>query len=404
MKPDIGRTLQQKVFLAPSQRLFLSLLAYPSQYLHLYLNQKVNNNPFLIENEGSFQPLTYDIPAKKNPHDFLLLQLQCLIQNPTILLLARKMLGMIDKDGYLRHSDEELSSRLKEKISWIQSARKALQSIDPPGLGSRNLQESLLYQIKRIHPKEDLAYTILSQYWDLLIKKKYAVIAKKSKTSLFRVSKAITIIRSLSPKPSDPLEIITLPRYIKPDLRVVKTKGTWSVTPELHAFPSLAVNREYERLYLSAPKRLFKKELETAMMLIQILEERRKTILSVAEEIISRQQPFFHGKTLFPLREQDIADCLNISVSTVSRAIQGKYLRSPRGTIPVKLLISPKSCGSISRHALSSLIAKILSEESYPLSDREIAEKLRSFHIVVSIRTVNKYRHKMGMLNSYLRK
>jgi RNA polymerase sigma-54 factor len=168
------------------------------------------------------------------------------------------------------------------------------------------------------------------------------------------------------------------------------------------------LNSLYEKYYSSPllsekEKRFLTKKIERAKIVIKLVEERRKFLQKVFQEIIDYQKEFFHNGNLYPLREKDIAEKMNVSISTISRVINGKYLITPKGLLKIKDLFVREFKYSMSRNFIIEKIKEIIKNESTPLSDREIAYKLGYFGIKISPRTVNKYRNKMGIPNSYLR-
>ncbi|HDD64486.1 MAG TPA: LacI family DNA-binding transcriptional regulator, partial [Firmicutes bacterium] len=139
-----------------------------------------------------------------------------------------------------------------------------------------------------------------------------------------------------------------------------------------------------------------------ARMLLKMVEKRQKTLKNIFQEIVNHQKNYFEGGNLVPLKEKEVAEKVGVSISTVSRAINRKYLLTPRGIVKVKDLFTG-GIGNISRKFIVEKMKEILKSEKKPLSDREIAEKLKEYGIDISTRTVNKYRNREGILNSYLR-
>ena len=204
-------------------------------------------------------------------------------------------------------------------------------------------------------------------------------------------------------------------RYITPDIYVVNRQGEWYVTLNEDGMPDLRISKYYQKILKNASKSdkdYLLDKLRGAEFLIKSINKRRKTIRKVMESILKFQRDFFeHGvEHLRPLVLQDVADDVNVHMSTVSRVTTNKYVHTPHGTYELKFFFSAavkqQSGGDMAAEAIKSRIRSLVSDEDpkRPLSDQAIANTLKKEGISVARRTVAKYREAMGILSSSKRK
>ncbi len=299
----------------------------------------------------------------------------------------------------------------------VREAFHVLHSLDPAGIGARNLRECLQLQIDRSAGISDLAKRIVLEAFDLLERLKIGAIAKKFEVPPEQVQAAIREIGTLEPHPGRQLATSAATPVI-PDLLVEDIEGELVLLLNDKSTPSLRVSRAYADLLKKGSratadeKRYVRDKLNSATWLIRAIEQRKSTMLKVMQAIIDSQPDFFQKSPahLKPLILQDVADKISMHISTVSRVTNGKYVQTPHGIFELKYFFSAgvmQSDGSeVSSVAAKDEIKKLIeSEDSHkPLSDQKIVEILKDKGIDVARRTVAKYRDQLEILPARLRK
>ncbi len=299
----------------------------------------------------------------------------------------------IKEDGYL---EEDTLMILKEKFhiteQQAQQALKYIQSLEPAGVGARNLQECLLLQIKRQPQKYPLCEKIINQYLEILAKNQLHIIAKELKVKIVEVVEASEIIKKLCPKPGIVFPSKEKTEYIIPDIIIKQKEDTFLVIINDKFLPKLKI-----------------KQAEWAM---QCIARRETTLIKIAECIVQLQKPFFQQKNegLLPMRLYDVAQKTGVHESTVSRAIKEKYLQCYKGIFPLSYFfstsVSTKSEKMLSSDNVKKMIVKMINEEDKkkPFSDKVLAEKLNKEGVEISRRTIAKYRDALGIAGASKRK
>ncbi|MDB5102852.1 MAG: polymerase sigma-54 factor RpoN [Fibrobacteres bacterium] len=299
----------------------------------------------------------------------------------------------------------------------VREAFHVLQSMDPAGIGARNLRECLLLQIYRYGRVSPLAKRIVEEEFDLLEKLKVAAIAKKLDVPPERIQTAMREIGSLEPHPGR-LVSSTLSNPITPDLIVEEIEGELVLMLNDRTVPSLKVSRAYAELLKKGSrastdeKKYVREKLNSATWLIRAIEQRKSTMLKVMQAIIESQPDFFKlGPThLRPLILQDVADKIGMHISTVSRVTNGKYVQTSHGIFELKYFftagVTQADGREVSSVTTKDEIKKLIESEDTkrPLSDQKIVEILKAKGLDVARRTVAKYRDQLEILPARLRK
>jgi RNA polymerase sigma-54 factor len=347
--------------------------------------------------------------------------------------LAREVIGNLDDNGYLMGSLAEIAGSLEAwtpppSAEELEAALSLVQSLDPPGVGARDLRECLLLQLARERPAPTpelrLAREIIMRYLDELGRNSLPQIVKEVRRTapelgaidVDDVKNAHRIIASLDPKPGRTFGG-TRPKYIRPDVIIEKIDGRYEVRLENGYFPRLTLKNEYRALMTggrsdSETRKFLRRKFQDAEFLLKALSMRDHTLQRIAGEIAALQEGFFEKgvEHLRPLRLQDVAERLGIHLSTVSRAISGKYLQCPRGVFEMKFFFpggaSRQDGTSESRNSVMARLKDLIAKEdrSRPLSDEDLAVELKKQGIAISRRTVTKYREAEGIAASRERK
>ncbi len=293
----------------------------------------------------------------------------------------------------------------------------AIQGFDPPGVAARDLQESVLIQLRLLNMEDSLTYGIVSEHFDDLINHRWADVAKTLGIQPKDVQDAADEIAKLDPKPG--LKYSADPeRYIIPDLIVEKIDGEYMVFVNDTNLPRLRISRAYREVamdknkFKGENKDFIAKKLNSATWMIQAIEQRRQTMLKVMRFIVDRQLEFFERgvQHLRPLTLREVADYIEMHESTVSRVTNEKFVQTPRGVYSLKFFfssgLSTTSGEDISARGVRDKIQKLVEDEntSKPLTDQAIVEFLRSDGVKIARRTVAKYRDQLGILPARMRK
>ncbi len=364
--------------------------------------------------------------------DSLMEQLHLLELDEETLRIAEYVIGCLDDSGFLAMRETDIAEALGASRETVERAVAAIQSLEPPGIGARDLRESLLIQLRDEGQENSLAADIIASHFEAFKQKQYQEIARALKVTPADVQDAARDIGTLNPRPGAALALEDA-RYVTPDLVVEKVDGRYEVSLNEGTVPRLKVSRSYRELLTKEPPRrpegaaqdgaapkngpspeveFIQEKLKSANWLIQTIEQRRRTMIKVMESIVEAQIEFFEKgpQALRPLTLQNVAEKIGMHESTVSRVTTNKYVQTPRGVLPLKYFFSSgldtESGDSVSSKMAMDRIRELVTQEDRkaPLSDQRIVELLRKEGLIVARRTVAKYREKMGILSARYRK
>ena len=331
--------------------------------------------------------------------------------------LAAEIIGNIDEDGYLQISVADLCLETGAAPDVIEKLLGKIQEFDPPGVGCRNLQESLLVQLRLLGMEGSLAERILSEQIDLLEKKNYPLIAKTLNVTVDEVFTAAKFIASLDPRPGSSFGQEDV-HYIAPDIFVHKVGSEYVVVLNDEGLPNLKINSFY-RSALSGTTEVDKEageyiqeKMRGAVWLIKSIHQRQRTIYRVAKSIVKFQRNFLDLgiEHLKPLVLRDVATDIDMHESTISRVTTNKYIQTPRGLFELKYFfnsgIGTTGGDSVASESVKMKIKEIISGENIkkPYSDQKIVVLLHEVGINIARRTVTKYREMLGVGSSTERK
>jgi RNA polymerase sigma-54 factor len=344
-------------------------------------------------------------------------QLRLLVHGEEEDRLAEYLVGMLDERGYLLASNEEIAQATEASTDLVSAVVEKLQMCEPPGIGAHDLRECLLLQLVAKDAKGTLAWRIIEEQWDNLVKRRHAEMARELKVGLDRIEQATDEIATLLPHPGRLVSTDDI-RYIYPDLMVDKIGDSYEVYLNDRSIPRLRVSPAYGRILLGGSdgdqktRQYVEGKISSARWLIQAIEKRRRTMIRVMEAIVDEQRDFFeHGVShLKPMTLQDIGSRVGIHESTVARVTKAKYVQTPRGVFPMKFFFSSRlhtsSGEDASAKAVKEQIRELVDDEpkNNPLSDEKIAKILQSGGIQIARRTVAKYRDQMKIDKAQFRK
>ena len=329
--------------------------------------------------------------------------------------VAEEIIYNLDEHGYLSVDLFLIADRFGKDESEIEHILSVVQHFDPPGLGSRNLQECLMIQLD--NDKNSITYKIIRDYFDDFVNKRYNRICEKGRISNNDLSAVIDIVSKLNPRPGESSHF-TKDDTIIPDLIVNKRSNQWEIIVNDNWIPSLQISKIYHKMIddldsqTTKAKKFLKHNYTSAKWFIQAVEQRRETLVNVMNEIINRQSEFFKGniEELRPMKLQDIAESIDMDISTVSRATRGKYVETPYGIYELKYYftesITLNDGKEISTHQVKLALKELIKDEDKhnPLSDEELKDKLIKLGYPVARRTVAKYRDQLQLPVARLRK
>ncbi|HBD87237.1 MAG TPA: RNA polymerase sigma-54 factor [Clostridiales bacterium] len=312
--------------------------------------------------------------------------------------------GEMDERGYLPPDCIQPSIFCSSRERY-ENAVKVFQSLEPAGVGARSLSECLCIQLRRKGCEDDLPYTICGGYLDRLAKGQLNHISKALGVPIRRVAEAKEIIAGLEPRPSNGFSDGEEIPYVLPDVEIIEREEGFTLVTADKYLPTCTIDAYYSEMAESErlsdeEREYFREKLAQAKWAIDCVRRRRDTLVSCAEAIVRAQSRFFRDghSPLRPLTMTALAETLGVNVSTVSRAVNGKYLLCRWGTFPFSDFFAPEihsGNGGTSFDAISEIKTIIADENTgKPFSDRKIAEMLAQKGLKVSRRTIAKYRER----------
>ena len=359
---------------------------------------------------------------EENLYLYVLSQLEVMDLEPELLPVGRFLVESLNQNGWLDESVEDLAEELGKPVEEVEKALAAVQSLEPAGVGARNLSECLVLQLQRRHEDSELAIRIARDYLDPLSKSRYGLIAKSLGVCQEEVRTACDLIRTLNPRPGGGFAARENLVYINPDLFVVNFPDPFELLTNDYFFPDLNISGYYCRMLKSTEDNEVKDYLmgkvRQAKWVVHSIEQRRSTLLRCAECILELQEEFFRRGPghLKPMCLADIAQKVGVHESTVSRTVRDKYLQCASGVYPLSYFFSrslgaPAARPSTEENASSPDFAKALlkkliggEDKHKPLSDQKLCERMAREGCELSRRTVAKYRDELGIPSTTGRK
>ncbi len=368
--------------------------------------------------QGEERPsLELFVASKQNLTDHLEWQLSLTDFPEKLKGIVDFIVGNLNAKGYLLISTTEIAEQLKRPEAEVEEALEVVQSLDPFGVGARDLKECIILQLGFLGLKDTLAWRVASNCLALVEKRKFREITKKLDCSMEELKEALDVLKRLSPYPGEKYSS-DKPVYVRPDIFIYKMDGEYLVLMNDDGMPQLALNREYRKLILSAgqvtsdTRSYVREKCRSALELLRSIEQRQQTIYRVCMSITRRQREFLEKGWLYlkPLLIKEIAEELGVHPSTISRTVSNKYAHTPQGVIELRRFFTvgiDSSDGSvISAVSIKEKIRKMIETEDplKPLSDQRLTEMLDVGGIQITRRTVAKYRDQMRILGSRNRK
>lgn len=349
-------------------------------------------------------------------------------------LIAKFLIGSIDDSGYIRRplldltDDLAFTQNIYTDIETIERALKVVQQLDPAGVGARDLQECLLIQLKRKpqSPDTEMAARIIENAFEKFTKKHYLKLQKKFNINETQLKDAIQEIERLNPKPgSSYTNNLRSVEHVVPDFTIQIVEGELNLTLNARNAPELHISKSYNEMLLGykaskekskAQKeavQFIKQKLDAAKWFIDAIRQRQQTLYLTMSAIMQYQKAYFLSgdeEQLRPMILKDIADEIEMDISTVSRVANSKYVNTPYGTKLIKEFFSESMTNDqgeeVSTREIKSILKTVIVEEDKkkPLTDEKLAKILKEKGYPIARRTVAKYREQLDFPVARLRK
>ncbi len=349
--------------------------------------------------------------------DYLQSQLSVLILPLGARQAANSIVGNLEESGYLTTPLEEIAVAEGLSLADMRAGLKAVQSLDPTGVGARSLQECLLLQLEARGCRDGVAWRIVHDHLKLLETRQFSQMAKVMGRPMTHVQIALSVIQHLDPAPGLRYSGAGA-RQVEPDVHIDKDGDDYVITLNDDDIPQIRLNGEYKRMVDREQepnkdvRNYVKERYASALQLIKNIEQRKQTILRVCQSIVRRQTDFLeHGiDQLKPMMIKEVAEEIGVHPSTVSRAVANKYAHTPQGVFELRYFFSEAVQGPLGSGTplliVKRRVKKMIEDENaaHPLTDEQITARLQSEGIQVTRRTVAKYREDMKIPSTHQRR
>ncbi len=454
--------LRHKVTLSPQVYQGLSILAMPIVDLQQLIEVEMLENPVLEVDESESEPLegedssderedderswdewlemyedldSMEPTAPRDPNaetantedfvggvqtfdEYLLNQLALLDISEDAARAGRAVIGSLDADGFFVGSLDEIAALTGVSRRAAEQGLEAVQQLDPPGVGARDLTEALTLQMEFLGLEEPLLSRIIQSHLDDVASNHYRKIARALKVDEDEVRRLVDVLRALNPRPAGAFSPGPSPGYIVPDVTLRRFDDEWVITSNNEAVPSLRVSPRYRSMLKSGStaddetRKYLKDKIRSAESFIKNVDRRKDTVTRITQIILEVQSEFFEdGKGLLrPLRLEDVAVEIGVHLSTVSRGVTGKYMATPYGLFELKHFFSggyrTTQGMDVAATSIKQRLRVLVGEEdpAKPVSDQRLAELLSQEGVTVARRTVAKYREELHIEPSWARR
>ena len=338
----------------------------------------------------------------------------CNVDNKS-LRIAEEVLGNLDEQGYLTIEPMLISDRIQVEEEEVLDVMHLIQRLDPPGLASVNMQDCLLAQAE-VRNENNVAIEILRDYFDDFVNHRYEKIMENISCSKEDMNEAMEFIARLNPSPRDD-QTLTKQNIVVPDIAVEDRNGKFYVVVQDGTLPEIRVSKAYINMLNDHKdqkdvRSFVKKKLESATWFVDAVEQRKMTIQRVMESIIKRQPDYFHSekRRLQPMILKDIANDIEMDISTVSRVTNGKYVQLPWEIKELKTFFSEgiktDAGDDVSNTQVKTRLKEIIDNEDKqnPIGDEKLTNILKDEGYKIARRTITKYREQLKFPTARLRR
>lgn len=394
---------------------------------------------YKMQGDGNYNPDEEDreIPfsVASSLHEQLITQLNFLKLDERQRLIGEQLIGSIENDGYIRReltsiiNDLAFSQNVETDLDELEEILRKIQTFDPAGIAARTLQECLIIQLERKeHPDDPTvqhALAIIQDCFEEFTKKHYPKIQKRLNLDEAEIKEAVQLITRLNPKPGGVADGLVLTQYVIPDFILVTNGGKFEILLNSKNAPELRISRSYAELFdaydksdkkdkkLKETVSFVKQKLDSAKWFIDAIKQRQNTLLRTMDAILQYQTPFFvdgDEAALRPMILKDIAEKIDMDISTVSRVANSKSIQTEFGVFPLKYFfsegIATDSGEDVSNREVKSVLQGMVDAEDKkkPLSDDKLVRMLNKKGYTIARRTVAKYREQLQIPVARLRK
>lgn len=424
MELSFGTSLEQKVTISKKQIESLHILAMDMCELKDFLEKEQLENPLLelADSHASneyFPQQNYwrneDLKTFETIEEGLLSQLNLKEYSKKEITILYYIIHNLDKNGFFTMPIDELADELNVSTNMIRHSLNLLQSLEPCGICAQNLSQCLIIQAKHLGYMDKILFHIIYEHLEDIASGKISTISRKFNLPTAKVRHYIHIIQKLNPRPLNGM-FGEKTQYIIPDIILTNKEGVWSTMLNDKWIGTIGINDYYmDMIHQTKDPELqeyFKRKFKRLQFIQHCVENRKTTLLAICSWILKRQKDFFlgHGDKR-PMTLSDLADELDLHISTISRAMKNKYIQYPSGTCKLRSLFQS---GGISSHSsdnskiqdAKSVLLEIINEENKkkPFSDAKLELLLKRKGFEISRRTVAKYRKELNIPGIYIRK
>ena len=381
---------------------------------------------------GDNEVYTPVAPSRTSLKEYITDQLRMLNLDDDFAILGEEIIGNLDEDGYLKRDladivkELDMFEHIKIDLAKAEELLKKIQKFDPVGIACRSLKECLLVQLQESEADQYfkyLAIKMLEDHYDDFAKRRFDFIKQKMNLTDESLKETVELIQNMNPKPGEGNIDLVETNQITPDFLIEKTDDSWIITLNDKSMPSVTINKNYLEMFDSNKRikknqrdketyKFLREKFESARWFIACIQQRRETLMKVMRAILESQYHFFENgpKLLRPMIYKDIAEIINMDISTISRVVNGKYVQSPQGIHELKYFFSeglPTDDGDeVSNKHIRERLKEIIEGEDKqnPYSDDKLAEILNKEGIKIARRTIAKYRDILRLPIARLRK
>jgi RNA polymerase sigma-54 factor len=370
------------------------------------------------ESDRKHDAMTNMVSRPQSLQDYMIEQFAYFKSEPLVREFAEYLINSLDADGRLKSTIGEYVQHFGNSVTMddAQQALRLIQKLDPPGVGARDLKECLLLQVKPETPHREVVVALITEHLEDLAANRLPVIERKTGFSIEEIKEAWEQLRKLDPHPgrgynAEPNQQVT------PDLMVDRDEnGNYSVRLIDEYIPQLRISRKYVEMLKANPdaqtREYIKRKVESAKWLIESVEQRQRTLQRVAQSICDHQKEFldYGPEFIKPLKMQQVAEEVGIHVTTVSRAVDDKWIQTPRGQYPLKRFFGGGTTSAEGEEvAWDRVRLKLLEivekeDKNEPLSDDDLVKALEAEGLTLARRTVTKYRKALNIPSSRQRR
>ncbi len=434
--------LAQTLQLSPSLLQSMKILQMTTLELGQYLNSMAEENPVMEyqeESEGlSWEEFSSQVSWLREPPSaggdwegaaeygaapsqqesleaFLKDQLDRMRLEAPLLAVAQYLIGMLDHRGQLEQDDLDdlLHSGVPKDL--LNRGVAVVQSMEPPGVGARSVEECLVLQLSRLPGEHSLAIQICRECLEDLAGKRYRAIAQKLQVSEEKVRSAVMEMQSLPPNPVGEFDQEQIVEYVRPDAYVAEVEGELRIYANRWDLPHFQISGAYLKMadegHGKDVEDYLRQKIQQARWVLQCVHRRQSTLETCLTALVRRQRAFFLGEreAPIPLLRRELAQELQIHPSTIGRTLGHKYLQCRQGLFPIDYFFSRgvgKEESLWSEQAVKALMLKAIQQENpaAPLSDQDLVSLLEKQGVALARRTVTKYRTAMGIASSHRRR